>query len=89
IPIKVEDAFKHYRYVPYTALMHTACSKAFLHGEDSSFVFTQDGLTAKGLDHSNELAITTVDWVAAAKAAEERTLHHWGEARASALVSHH
>jgi hypothetical protein len=44
---------------------------------------------AKGLDRSNELSISTVDWVAAAKAAEERTLHHWGDDRASALVSHH
>lgn len=31
----------------------------------------------------------TVDWVAAAKAAEDRTLHYWGETRASALISHH
>ncbi|KAG0700377.1 hypothetical protein DFH29DRAFT_932261 [Suillus ampliporus] len=89
IPPKVEEAFKNYRYVPYTALTHTARSKAFLRGEDSSFVFTQDGLTAKGLDCANELSIMMVDWIAAAKAAEDRTLHYWGEARASALVSHH
>lgn len=89
IPTKVEDAFKHYRYIPYTALTHAARSRAFLRGEDSSFVFTQDGLTARGLDRSNELFITTVDWIAAAKAAEERTAHHWGDERASALVSHH
>ncbi|KAG0691631.1 hypothetical protein DFH29DRAFT_1010584 [Suillus ampliporus] len=89
MPPKVEDAFKQYRYVPYTALTHAARSKANLRGEDSSFVFTQDGLTAKGLDHSNELSIMTVDWIGAAKAAEERTLHYWGEDRALALVSHH
>ncbi|KAG2121793.1 hypothetical protein BD769DRAFT_1389943 [Suillus cothurnatus] len=89
IPAKVEEAFKHYRYVPYTALTHAARSKAFLRGEDSSFVFTQDGLTAKGLDRSNELSIVAVDWIAAAKAAEERTAHHWGEERAAALISHH
>ncbi|KAG1779493.1 hypothetical protein EV702DRAFT_1195454 [Suillus placidus] len=89
IPLKVEEAFKHYRYVPYTALTHAARSKAFLRGEDSSFVFTQDGLTAKGLDRTNELSIATVDWVAAARAAEDRTLNHWGEVRASALISHH
>ncbi|KAG1719378.1 hypothetical protein EDB19DRAFT_1972723 [Suillus lakei] len=89
IPLKVEEAFKNYCYVPYTALTHAARSKAFLHGEDSSFIFTQDGLTAKGLDRANELSIMTVDWIAAAKAAEDRTLHYWGEARASALVSHH
>ncbi|KAG1797489.1 uncharacterized protein HD556DRAFT_1441045 [Suillus plorans] len=89
IPTKVEDAFKQYRYVPYTALTHAARSKAFLRGDDSSFVFTQEGLMAKGLDRSNELLILTVDWIAAAKAAEERTAFHWGDERASALTSHH
>ncbi|KAG2128340.1 uncharacterized protein EDB93DRAFT_1256685 [Suillus bovinus] len=89
IPLKVKEAFKQYRYVPYTALTYAARSKAFLRGEDSAFIFTQDGLAAKGLDRANELLIVTVDWIAAAKAAEDRTLHYWGEARASALVSHH
>ncbi|KAG2137885.1 uncharacterized protein EDB93DRAFT_1106507 [Suillus bovinus] len=73
----------------HTQLSHAARSKAFLRGEDSAFIFTQDGLAAKGLDRANELLIVTVDWIAAAKAAEDRTLHYWGEARASALVSHH
>lgn len=41
-------------------------------GGDLSFIFTQDRLTAKGLDPLNELSIVTVDWVAAAKAAEEK-----------------
>ncbi|KAG1729975.1 uncharacterized protein EDB91DRAFT_1252851 [Suillus paluster] len=89
IPSKVEEAFKLYCYVPYMALMHAVRSKAHLRGEDSSFVFTQDGLTAKGLDRLNELSILTVDWIGAAKVAEERTLHYWGADRASALVSHH
>ncbi|KAG2753950.1 hypothetical protein P692DRAFT_20654829, partial [Suillus brevipes Sb2] len=89
IPTKVEDAFRHYHYVPYTALMHAARSRAFLRGEDLSFVFTQDGLMAKGLDRSNEVFITTVDWITVAKAVEERTAHHWGEECAFALVSHH
>ncbi|KAG2158742.1 uncharacterized protein EDB93DRAFT_1100370 [Suillus bovinus] len=70
IPTKVEEAFKLYHYVLYTALTH-------------------DGLTAKGLDRSSELSIVTVDWVGAAKAAKERTLHYWGADRASALMSHH
>lgn len=89
IPPKVEEAFKLYRYVPYTTLTHAARSKAFLHGEDSSFVFTSDGLMAKGLDRSNELLVSTVDWIAAAKAAEERTTHYWGPERGAALVLHH
>ncbi|KAG1723589.1 hypothetical protein EDD22DRAFT_853931 [Suillus occidentalis] len=89
LPLKVEEAFKSYRYVPYTALTHAARSKAFLHREDSSFIFRQDGLTARGLNRANELSIVTVDWIAAAKAAEDRTLHYWGETRTSALVSHH
>ncbi|KAG1717512.1 hypothetical protein EDB19DRAFT_2032516 [Suillus lakei] len=42
-----------------------------------------------GLDRSSELSIVTVDWIGAAKAAEERTLHYWGADRASALMSHH
>ncbi|KAG2127165.1 uncharacterized protein EDB93DRAFT_1109453 [Suillus bovinus] len=76
IPTKVEEVFKLDRYVPYMALTHAARSRAYLHGEDLSFIFTQDGLTAKGLDRSM-------------KAAEERTLHYWGADRASALTSHH
>ncbi|KAG1735301.1 uncharacterized protein EDB91DRAFT_1250512 [Suillus paluster] len=49
IPPNVEEAFKQYRYIPYTALTHAARSKAHLRGEDSTFVFTQDRLTAKAL----------------------------------------
>ncbi|KAG1893433.1 uncharacterized protein F5891DRAFT_985868 [Suillus fuscotomentosus] len=89
IPPKVEEAFKNYRYVPYSALTHIARSKAYLRGEESSFVFTTEGLTAKGLDRSNELSISTVDWIAASRTAEERTLFYWGVERANALSSHH
>ena len=89
VPPKVEEAFKQYRYVPYTSLTHAARSRAYLRGEESSFIFTPDGLTAKGLDRSNELTIPTVDWIAASRCAEERTLHYWGEERSSALASHH
>ncbi|KAG2158997.1 uncharacterized protein EDB93DRAFT_1283420 [Suillus bovinus] len=81
IPPKVEEAFRLYQYVPYMAITHAARSKSYLHGEDSSFVFTLEGLTAKGLDHSNELSISAVDWFAAAKAVEERTSHYWGADR--------
>lgn len=61
IPPKVKEAFKNYRYVSYLALTHTARSKAYLQGEESSFVFISKGLIAKGLDHSNKLFISTVD----------------------------
>ncbi|KAG2046971.1 hypothetical protein BDR06DRAFT_1014276 [Suillus hirtellus] len=61
IPPKVEEAFKNYRYVPYSALTHIARSKAYLRGEESSFVFTTEGLTAKGLNHLNGLSISMVD----------------------------
>ncbi|KAG2151095.1 uncharacterized protein EDB93DRAFT_1103304 [Suillus bovinus] len=40
VPAKVEDMFKQYHYIPYTTLIHAAWSKAFLCGEDSSYVFT-------------------------------------------------
>ncbi|KAG1760433.1 hypothetical protein EDD22DRAFT_901258 [Suillus occidentalis] len=86
---KLRRRLRLYRYVPYTAITHAARSKSYLRGEDSTFVFTPEGLTAKGLDRSNELSISAVDWFAAAKAAEERTLHYWGIDRESALVSHH
>ncbi|KAH7917589.1 hypothetical protein BV22DRAFT_1200265 [Leucogyrophana mollusca] len=89
IPPKVDEAFKAYRYVPYTALTHAARSKAYFRGDDSSFVLTADGFVAKGLDRSNELSIASVDWLAAAKTAEEKTKQYWGQERADALHSHH
>ena len=88
IPSKVEEAFRLYRYVPYTLLSHTARSRA-VKGDDSTFVLTPEGFTIKPLDRSNELSISPTDWMAASKVAEERTRVHHGAERAEALSSHH
>ena len=50
IPPKVDEAFKAFRYIPYSAL--TAAAKLHaVHGEVDFIVNAQGGLTAKGLDH--------------------------------------
>lgn len=67
----------------YTALTHAARCKAFLREEDLHFVFTQEGLTAKGLYCSNELLTLTVEWIAAARVAEEREPPSTGARRGS------
>ncbi|KAF8521857.1 hypothetical protein JB92DRAFT_3110938 [Gautieria morchelliformis] len=88
IPLKADEAFKVFRYIPYTALSLLARIKAS-RGEEDFIVNAQGGLTAKGLDHQNERNISTVEWYAAAKAAEERTEFHHGKTRAHALAAHH
>ena len=52
-------------------------------------MFTQSGITAKGLDRRNENSISFDDWVPVAYAAVERVQHYHGEKRAKALESHH
>lgn len=88
IPSKVEDAFRSFRYVPYTALSHNARLRA-ARGEDEFTINAQGGLTAKGLDRRNETSINTFDWIAASHVAEKRILFHHGGARADALAKHH
>lgn len=88
MPAKVDEAFRLYRYVPYTALTREARARA-LAGEGSFVVNAQGGLTAKGLDRSLERSITAVQWTAASQVAVERTRHYHGEDRAAALASHH
>ena len=85
---RVDEAFKGYRYVPYTQLTHSARSKA-ARGEDSSFIITPDGFATKPLDRSNKLSISVTDWMAASKMAEDRTRSYHGDERADALASHH
>jgi hypothetical protein len=84
----VEDAFKNFRYVPYSALTLASRIKA-ARGEEDMIFNAQGGLTVKSLDRRNEKSISAVDWHAAARAAEERIRFHHGEARASAFVAHH
>lgn len=88
IPPKVEEAFRRFQYVPYTALTTAARLKA-AQGEENFTINAQGGLTAKGLDRRNEKSISIVDWYAASTAAEGRIREHFGEARATALAAHH
>ena len=88
IPWKVEDAFCHFQYVPYTALTTAACLKA-AQGEENFSINAQGGLTAKGLDQRNEKNISAIDWYAASAAAERHIKEHFGEVRATALAAHH
>jgi hypothetical protein len=88
IPPKVDDTFKNFRYVPYSSLTLAARVKA-ARGEEDFIFNSQGGLTVKNLDRRNEKLISTVDWHAAACAAEERIRFHHGEARAAAFATHH
>ncbi|KIM72053.1 hypothetical protein PILCRDRAFT_16477 [Piloderma croceum F 1598] len=88
IPPKVDDAFKSFRYVLYSSLTLASRIRA-AHGEEDLVFNAQGGLTVKSLDWHNEKLISTVDWHAAARAAEERIGFHHGEARAEAFALHH
>jgi hypothetical protein len=88
VPTKVDEAFKAFKYVPYSALTHTARLKA-ARGEEDFLVNATGGLTAKGLDRKEEKSVSMVEWLGAARAAEERILVHHGESRAFMLRAHH
>jgi hypothetical protein len=88
IPPRVDDAFKGFRYVPYSALTLASRIRA-ARGEEDFIFNAQGGLTAKSLDRRNEKLISAVDWHAAACAAEERIRFHHSEACAEAFASHH
>lgn len=59
------------------------------HGEEDFIFNSQGGLTIKSLDQHNEKLILTVDWHAAACAAEECICFHHGDAHAMAFAAHH
>lgn len=88
IPPKVEEAFKNFRYVPYSSLTLAARLRA-ARGEEDLVINAQGGFTVKTLDRRNEKFISTVDWYAAARAAEERIRFHHGNTRADAFATHH
>jgi hypothetical protein len=85
---KVEEAFRQYKYVLYTALSHTECPRA-ARGEEDYTINAQAGLTAKGLDRQNEKLILLADWLAAAQVAEDCIRKHHGNQYADALAEHH
>jgi hypothetical protein len=88
VPQKADEAFRAFKYVPYTALSHSARLKA-ARGEEDYGVNAQGGLTAKGLDRRDKNNIEMVDWQAAAHAAEACIRAYHGEERAKALTAHH
>lgn len=88
IPPKVEEAFRSFKYVPYSMLTHVACTRA-AEGEEESVINSRGGLSAKPLVRKDERSISIVDWLSAASTAEDRTRFHHGEARADALAAHH
>ncbi|CAA7260557.1 unnamed protein product [Cyclocybe aegerita] len=88
VPPKVDNAIKAFQYVPYSALTTSARRKA-ARGEEELVPNANGGWTIKGLDRKGETELGELEWLAAAKAAEERTRHHHGNARADALASHH
>src|SRR6202011_4285549 len=88
IPTKAEDAFRQFKYVPYTALTLTVRLCA-ARGEEDYVINAQGGLTAKGLDRRSEKSISLIDWSAASETCEKRIRFHWGDTRAAAFEAHH
>ncbi|KAG1727420.1 hypothetical protein EDB19DRAFT_1833115 [Suillus lakei] len=89
VPPKVDEAFKAFKYVPYSVLTSSAQWQAIRSGEEAFTISASGSLMAKGLDRRNERSITLSDWIGAADAAEERTEHYHGAVRARALKAHH
>jgi hypothetical protein len=88
VPPKVDEAFRAFCYVPYTALTLPARQRA-ARGEEDFVINAQGGITAKGLDQRSERHIDVMDWLASAKAAEDCTRRYHGDERADALSAHH
>ncbi|KAF8224316.1 hypothetical protein L208DRAFT_1369370 [Tricholoma matsutake] len=88
VPLKVDEAFKNFCYVPYSSLTSAAQLKAAC-GEEDFILNAHGGLTVKSFDCCNEKSISTVDWHAAAHAAEEQICFHHGEVHAEAFICHH
>ena len=74
--------------MPYTALTLPARQRA-ARGEEDFVINAQGGITAKGLDWCSERHIDVFDWLASAKAAEDRTCRYHGDDHADALAAHH
>lgn len=84
----MDNAFRAYKYVPYSSLTQAAHLKA-ADGEEDFFINASGGFAAKGLNRKDEKLISLVEWLGAARAAEERILIHHGESRASMFHVHH
>lgn len=88
IPTRVENAFKAYVYVPYSALSVAARLRS-IQDPDDVVINPQGGFSMKKMERRGEASITMIEWRAAARIAEDRTLFHHGEERAAAFAGHH
>ncbi|KAJ7713418.1 hypothetical protein B0H16DRAFT_1274192, partial [Mycena metata] len=89
VPPRIDELFKAGRYVPYTALSASARLKASQGEEEVTFNVATGSFATKSVDRRNEKSIQLVDWIGAARIAEERTRHYHGQRRADALGAHH
>jgi hypothetical protein len=88
VPLKVDNAFWLFCYVPYSSLTQQARLRA-LRVDEEFVINTQGGLTAKGLDRSSEKSISLADWIAVAAVAVECTTKYHGTDRGQSLAAHH
>lgn len=88
IPAKVENAFKAYLYVPYSALSVSARLRS-IQDDDDVFFNPQGKMSLRKMERKGEANITMVEWRASARIAEDRILFHHGVERAAAFTGHH
>ena len=84
----MEEAFKNFKYMPYTALSHSACEWA-TNGEETVILNELRSFVAKGLDCCHKCNISMLDWLAASKACEDHICFHHGSVQADAFAAHH
>lgn len=85
---KVEEKVKEGLYIPYSSLVGKTWDKALT--REHEFMFNAEGgLTAKGLDRSNEKQIPLSEWLAASSTVEGLIRKHHGDTRVDAHLLHH
>ena len=67
---KVKEAFRTFKYVPYTALNHSACE--WVTNGEEVFIFNEQGsFIAMGLDHCQKYNISMLNWLTASKTCKD------------------
>ena len=85
---KVKEASRTFKYVPYTALSHSACE--WVANGEGVFIFNEQGsFVAKGLGHCQEHNISMLDWLTASKTCQDHIHFHHGNTCADAFTAHH
>ena len=72
-----QSIFKNFKYVPYTALSHSACKLA-ANGKEIFTLIELGSFVAKGLDCDHKCNISMLDWLATSKACEDHICFHYG-----------